>query len=168
MTKGSRKDLPRDRVEMINMMRQALIGPTTEPIQVDDEQMIMLATGRIDEIPQPQRDQLLLAVSKDHDLADLLRQLAALELEPGLRFQESHAGQEITSHHLHLARFTSFVRTAWAASIVLLVGLLAWRISASGQVTATDSMPGQPRVSDLTVSDSQWGGAGEVDSGLFP
>ena len=169
MTNMPRNQLPSTRREMIAMMQHALTGSAAGQASIDDEQLVMLATGRIDEIPQPQRNGLLLAISEDRDLADLLSQLAALELEPDMIYRPESAPQGVTRHRLHMARFSSFVRVAWAASIILLVGLLAWRIGESGAVKATDSMPGQIQPSDLTVSQSNWGVSGQTEaaSGLL-
>ncbi len=169
MTNMPTNELPANRREMIAMMQQALTGSAAGRASIDDEQLVMLATGRVDEIPQPQRESLLLAISEDHDLADLLSQLAALELEPDMIFRPKNVHQEVTRHRLHMARFSSFVRVAWAASIILLVGLLAWRIGESGAVKPTDAMPGKIQPSDLTVSQSNWGVSAQTEpaSGLL-
>ncbi len=168
MTEASRKELPSNRIEMINIMRQALVDPAGGPLNVDDEQLVMLATGRIDEISQPQRRQLLLAISEDPELGELVTQLAALKLEPAMNLGNEDRS-EVVGRRLHLDRFNAFVRMAWAASVILLVGLLAWRVTESGQVTETGPLANTTRTPDLTVSQGNWGTAekSEASSGLL-
>ena len=86
---------------------------TAKPLSSDDEYIAMIAEGRINEIPEPQRSRVLDAIAADPESAKLLRNLSDIGIQS-----------------LSVAKQTGTVRklaVAWATAACIMIGLFTWK-----------------------------------------
>ena len=110
-----------NRQQLIDLIRQTwrtdhAVGPPS----FDEEDLILLATGRLEEVPGNRRNDLLRCVASDDELAELVSQLNALGLSDE---QHGHAEQPAATRLMIGARY------AWAIAACLLLMLGIWRVA---------------------------------------
>jgi hypothetical protein len=85
---------------------------------LDEEQLALLAEGRLDALAAPERERVLRAIAADPQSGDLLIELDQLGIRPAASAKAGGAGRRQTSYVL---------LGLWAAAACLLLGLALWR-----------------------------------------
>jgi len=73
--------MPQTRTDMIALVRDAMQRQDADAPTADPEHLVMLATGRADELPAPDRARLLRAVASDPQTSQLVAELRAMDLD---------------------------------------------------------------------------------------
>ena len=107
-----------DTHQIVTILRDAMVSSDQEPTPINDEQLTLLATGRLHEIDPEKRDQLLKQVANSPDESLLLSRLHALNLS---------GGEQRTRRSTPLLRFTLGV---WAVAACLMLGLFVTQFTA--------------------------------------
>jgi len=108
---------PRTRDEMARLLAESLQAHPLPGEPINDEHLILLASGCGDRIPEPARERLLRQIAGNTEAAELLRDLHQFSL------QEATAKK--SGPRMHLVMFT---RMAWAVAACVAVGLGTWRL----------------------------------------
>jgi hypothetical protein len=113
-------NIPKNKYDMIKLLEEVIhsqcSGPTEE---IDDEKIALLASGKIDLLPEDQQKLLLKQVAADPVAAELVKDLADLNLTT-----------EEDSKPAAFKRLVVMVRpiaAAWAVAACLTFGIFLWR-----------------------------------------
>ncbi len=130
-----------NRSKMIMLLRQAMgqSHPTNSP-SLDDESLLLLALGRLDELPEDEQNRVLDRVSSNEQTAELLQQLRDLNLQP----RHTQTSLRITNSPLRRV-----VTGAWVAAACLLVAFGLWRLA--DPPLGSLSSPGSPQTTRFTI-----------------
>lgn len=86
---------------------------TVKPLLSDDEYIAMIAEGRINEIPEPQRSRVLDAIATDPESARLLKNLSDIGIQSSSVTRQTGAVRKLA--------------VAWAAVACIMIGLFTWK-----------------------------------------
>jgi len=112
----------KNRRDMIQLLAESIDSQQPAPsTEIDDEQIALLAAGKLDHLNQAQRKRLLRQVASDLIAGELLRDLCELKLE------ESERAAATNGRRLRVA--LRLVAAGWAVAACLMVGLLVWRMT---------------------------------------
>jgi len=123
--------MPQTRTDMIALVRDAMQRQDADAPTADPEHLVMLATGRADELPAPDRARLLRAVASDPQTSQLVAELRAMDLD-------EPAAPPKTLGSPNWFRAT---RVVWAIAACLFVALSLWRLVDAPEYTTTDPIP---------------------------
>ena len=115
-------DTPRNRTQLIRLMNEVILAGSAQTGSIDDEQIALLAEGRLGELPPDQQEDLLRAVVADPSHAELLENLCDLGL--------GQSGETTPKPSRLFGRYPVRLLTgAWAAAACLMIGLGLWRVA---------------------------------------
>jgi len=111
---------PKNRSDMIHLLHAAMdqSGSTTADRTIEDEHIALLAEGRLDELPESDRQHLLRQVASDPQIAQVLREVRQLIDAPAAGTRQGISSQS----------FMRFTQYAWAAAACLFLTLGLWRM----------------------------------------
>ena len=113
--------IPSNRAQLIALLRQAIEADQGPDGPIDDEHLILLATGRGDRLSDEQRRSLLRQVAANPEAARLVRELHELGLDEGQDAPDVSPPVVFT--------FRRVAQVGWAVAACLFIAIGAWRMA---------------------------------------